>query len=238
MKRTIIALAVCLTVLAGCGNGKLSGEKETLTIGVPCTFSSLQIDGYAHFVTSSTAKVVTVTADKNIVNLVKVKGTEKKLKIDVSNKRLKALGNEAVQIELPYSMKLSNVKMDGSSVFEIPELLLAPDSKFDTKGSNYIKGVLTFDNLIINSEGADIYDIDANGSTLKLTANGSSSFGSEAIPLLVGEITLDLKGACVAYIEAPGKCVGTVDGSCEVYAHGDHDYHKIKTLAAAKVMVY
>lgn len=231
-------MAACLAILTGCNSGKLSGEQESVTVGVPCTFKTLQIKGYAHFVTATNAKVVTVTADKKIVSLVKVKGTDKKLTIDVSNKKIKALGNEAVQISLPHSMWLGYVKMEGSSTFEIPEMLTDPTLKFETKGSNHITGVLTFENLIIKSEGADVYDADMNGDSLRLTANGSSSFGTEAIPMMINDQNLDLKGSCVAYVEAPGRCTGTIDGDCEVYAHGDHDYHKIKTLAAAKVIKY
>lgn len=238
MKRIIIALAVCLTVLAGCGNGKLSGETETVVIGVPCTFSTLNIKGYAHFVTSDDANTVTVTADRKLVKLVKVKGKKNKLSIDTGNKKIKSFGNEAVQITLPHSLNLGTIKMDGSSTIEFKEILMDSNLKFNTKGSNHITGVLTFENIVIKSEGADIYDVNVNGDSMKLTANGSSCFGTEAVPLMTGDMYLDLKGSCVAYIDVPGRCTGTIDGDCEVYAHGDNNYQRIKTLAAAKVLKY
>lgn len=236
MKRILIAMAACLSIMAGCSNGKLSGETETKTIGVPCIYKELQVKGNARVVANMFSNVVTVTADKNIVDLVKVKGTEKKLKIDASSKKLIDAGRDAIVVSIPVSRYVGSLDFNGSSIFEFSEMVMVPNVKFESKGSNVYKGVLTLEKIIIKSEGSDVFDIDLNCDYARLVGNGSTVFGSMDTPIAAGEIDLDLRGAVTAYVSAPGKCTGTVDGSSELYTFGDFNYSKVKTLASGKVI--
>lgn len=234
MKRILIALAACLTVLSGC-NGKLSGEMETNTIGVPCTFATLQVKGNVHVQVNAYANVVTVTADKNIVDLVKVKGNGKKLSIDATNRKLSAVDRDAITVQIPISRKLNYVNFNGSSLFEFPELVMYPNVKFESKGSNVFNGILTLESIIIRTEGSEEYDIDLNCDSIRLYANGSSVVGTPEHPLMADAVEVDLQGSTVAHVSACGKCSGTVDGNSELYGYGDFSYGKVKTLASGKV---
>lgn len=229
-------MAVCLSVMAGCSNGKLSGETETRTIGVPCTYSTLQVNGNATIVANSMSNVVTVTVDRKLIDLVKVKGTDRKLTVDASAKKVLAAGTDAIIVNIPISRKLDNVKFTGASRFEFSDIVMCPDLKIESKGSNVFNGVMTLEKLIIKSEGADVYDIDLNCETVKIEGNGSAVFGSHQTPMMTNDADVDLKGACVAYIAAPGKCTGNVDGNSELHAFGDFNYNKVKTSASGKVI--
>lgn len=236
MKRIFIALAACMTVLAGCSNGKLSGETESRTTGVPCTYSTLKIKGRACIVPNIYSNVVTVTADKKIVDLVKVKGNDKKLVIDATNKKLAAAQRDAIVISIPNSRRLAAVYLNGSLDLAVSDLTLFPESKFESKGSNVLKGVVTLEKCIIKSEGSDIYDIDLNCDAVRISANGSTVIGTVEHPFSVNDADVELKGSCEAYLAASGKCTGLIDGNSVLHAIGDFNYNKVKTAADGKVI--
>lgn len=237
MKKHLLSIILlCCAVLSGCNSG-LSGETTKEELGIKPDYEIVKVKGYARITINLESRVVVTETDKNLQKYIKVKQKGKTLVIDASNDRIKnamdETGDRLVCVEIPYSTAFDDLRMEGSSTFDF-EMMLSPDIKITTSGSNIITGPVTCESMKIKSSGSDQILIDVNCDRINLDMTGTCTAGNLMIPLTCSEAECHLAGTCTAYVEA-GTIKGMVEDDSELHYVGDQEC-RAKTTGTARII--
>lgn len=238
MKRNLLLLAAALLALCSCGPRKVSGQEETVTRGILSPYETISIKGNVDVVVDDDANVMTLTGDKNLLKLLKIKVGKKAIKITATAGLLRDASSPRVKVTLPFSPWLNNLKMEGTSSFEFGQGDIGPKLTVETKGANYVHSVMALVDLVIRAEGSDRIMIDCVCDNADIDAKGSCIIGSEKGPIAAEKIKIFTYGTSEAYLESPNDVFGAAAEASVIHIRGGNDELKLKVKDNAKVLRY
>ena len=238
MKKALLLSAAAILLLGSCGPRSLSGQFETIEKGIARSYETIFIKGNIDVEVVDEANIMTVTGDSNLLKLVKIKVTDKEVRIIATASLLRKADSPRVMVSLPFGPRLKELKMDGTSSFHFPKSDIGPDLTIETKGANYVYAIMAMENLVIKADGSDKIMVDCVCDYADIDAKGSCVIGSEKGPICADRLKIFTFGTSEAYVEAPGNAFGAAEGDSRIYLRGEHDYTKLKAKDRAKVIPY
>ena len=238
MKRNLVLYAAALLVLCSCGPRRVAGLEETVTRGIRNPYESISIKGNVDVAIDDDANVVTLTGDRNLLKLLKVKEGKKEIKIVATAALLRDASSPRVKVTLPFSPWLNTLKMYGTSSFEFGRGDIGPKLTVETKGANYVHSVMALVDLVIRAEGADRIMIDCVCDNADIDAKGSCIIGSENGPIAAERIKVFTYGDSEVYLESPNEVFGAAAEASTIHIRGGNDILKLKAKDAAKIIRY
>ena len=234
MKKHILLFAAALLSLCSCGPRSLSGREQTLEQGISRDYQTISIKGNVDVEVDDEINIMTITGDSNLLKLVKVKSDKKGVTITATSKLLRDASSPRVKVILPFGPYFKELKMDGHSSFKFAHWDIGPKLTIDTKGSNYVYGVMAMDILVIRADGSDQIHLDCICDTADIEAKGSSIIGFDGGPISADTMKIYASGTSKVYIEALNNISGVAEGASEIYIKGVNECTRLKLKDSAR----
>lgn len=196
MKKITILLATVASMLTGCSQPGVKGDGviKTETRGIS-DFSRLVVAGGYDIQWSVDKPSLTITADQNLLPLIKTTVSGSTLQID-SNENLAPT-------------KGIIITLSGSSLADVQL----------TGGNSFTAGQISGDNLKLEATGAS--EMTIAGSVTNLQANLTGASNLNAMALQTRDATLSLTGASDARVNVSGALKASITGAGSVTYSGD-----------------
>jgi hypothetical protein len=196
MKRFLIFLAAAVLILNGCSNVSLTGDGVIKTETRPISeFSKLAVTGGYDVEWTAGKPALTVSADENLLPLVKTVVSGGTLTID-SKENFSTAKNIKVVLSSP---SLADVELTG--------------------GNDFNASRLSGQSLNLESTGASEINLSGGVTNLDATLTGASKLKAKSFP--VQNCTLSLVGASEADVTVSGAFKVSVTGASSVTYSGN-----------------
>jgi len=184
------------------GAKRIEGSSRIVSqdFGAAGNYSTLAVNSYINVVVSATAHTITVKANDNIIDLVKVERENGILKIGLENARC-SLSNISISAVVPASANLSSISASGYSTI---------------KSNTPVKGK----NMTVNVNGGSEVKADISGLSVKVNVSGYGKFEGTVTAEETCEYTVSGGAAAIGDIECTtakisisgyGKLNGNID---------------------------
>jgi len=192
---TIIVIATCI-VVAGCSRPGIKGDGEIKTEDRPISdYSKIVVSGGYRIKWSSGKPALTISADQNLLPLIKTVVNGKTLQIDSAEQ---LAPTESIKITLS-SATLAEVRLTG--------------------GNNFRAAQISGHDLNIESTGASSIHVEGSVTNLKADLTGASRLDAKS--LHTQNATLSLLGASDAAVNVSDALKVSVTGAGSLIYSGD-----------------
>lgn len=238
MKRIFIAVLAAISF--GACDQIPAGEYTTEYKDIDATYASLDVSGAFDVTYSASADKMEICAQENVHDYIAIETIGKTLKLYVKPNRIMNL--KEIEVILPASSSLTEIKLSGASVFSSDETLSGTDFSVDLSGSSLFKSnIVTSESIDISLSGASLLASRLHTSDLKVSLGGSSCVNlsgkavdctlsmsgasalegnDDAVLNVVNAVRCDLSGACSAEIACDGSIKGGLSGASTIKYHG------------------
>lgn len=239
MKRIFIAILAAFSF--GACEQIPAGEYTTEYKDIDATYASLDVSGAFDVTYSASADKMEICAQENVHDYIAIETIGKTLKLYVKPNRI--LNLKGIEVILPASSYLADIKLSGASVFSSDETLSGTDFSVDLSGSSLFKSnIVTSESIVIALSGASLLTSRLHTSDLEASLSGSSCINlsgkvidctlsmsgasalegnDDAVLNVVNTVNCELSGACSAEIACDGTINGVLSGASAIKYQGN-----------------
>ncbi len=226
----LVSLAVVGALLAaacgGVGHGRTQGSGHIVTEERDFTeFTALDIENiFDTEIVQSDSFNVTITADDNVQEFVKVSQDGEELKISLERRRYHHITLK-VKIAMP---DLSGLDLDGLSRVTVTRFKSSQDFHLDLSEASSLSGTMEAGDVVIETSDASAVTLAGSASTLTLDASGRSRV--DLADFSVNEASVELSGLTRATVSASER-LDPVDlsGDSRLEYLGDPTFGEVDT---------
>lgn len=206
----LVSLAVVGSLLAaacGYGHGSTSGSGRIVTEQRDFTdFTALDIENIFDIeIVQSDSFSITITADDNVIERVKVSQDGEELKLRLEPRRFHRHITLGAKITMPV---LSGLELDGLSRVAVTGFKSSQDLHLDLSEASSLTGDMEAGDVVI--EASDASRVTLAGSARTLTLDASDASRVDLADFLVNEASVELSGLSLATVNASER-LGPVD---------------------------
>lgn len=234
-----VALVATLSVASGCRKEN-AGDVVTRDIPVERTYSSVEVNSAIEVTYSGTAETMSVKAQEKLFAYLDIRQTDGKLSISIDQNRLWNI--RPVEIVLPSSLSLSEIKIGGASSFTSQIPIKNRDLRIEMSGASYFEARVEAENMAnIEVSGASDADISLEASAADIDMSGASRLRiSGSSPACVLDVSgaskmtgysgyyfssdnfrCDISGASKVELASDGNISGEISGASKLACQGN-----------------
>ncbi|MCP4146085.1 MAG: DUF2807 domain-containing protein [bacterium] len=234
MKRIVLLSLTALLIASACSAGwffnSTKGSGDIITVDRDVSmFDSVTLKGSPDvFIDVGPLLTVTVTADDNIVDLIKTESKNGTLFIEIE-KSVRTKKTPRIDITVPY---LEKAKVNGSGDIYIQNFD-AETMELNVNGSGDIKAEGNCRTLEIEVNGSG--DIACKGSSKTVYANVNGSGDIKLKKFIADDVDAEVNGSGDINIFANKSFKGFVSGSGDIRCYGDPEIRKNKVKGSGDI---
>lgn len=193
------------------GSGKLVTKNFEFT-----DFQSVDVSStFQADISQSDTFSVSITADDNLLDYIKVDKNGTKLSIRFDYRGGYSRGTLKAKITMP---TLESLSISGASTGTVSGFKLAKPATLDVSGASTLNGSLDADRIDLHASGASKANLSGSANTADLKADGASALNLS--DLSIDNASVDLSGASNATISVKSKLDYNLSGASHVTYQG------------------
>jgi hypothetical protein len=238
MRKYVLCLLVVTLFLAGCtvssvddklirSSGKMASRDYTLD-----GFTKLDINSaFEVKVSRGDAFKVTVTADENVIEYVKVAKEGATLVVAIEAPGLRWFGStrQEATVTMP---DLEAVQVNGASKLDMTGFGSVDQFEAGVDGASRLTGDLQAGTMRLVCNGASRIELSGSGTDLTLDVNGASRADLGDLEVKTADVTLN--GASTATVDVSGSLDYDLNGASTLRYQGDPEIGKSRTEGASR----
>ena len=234
MKKALAFLLVMIIfasmLFIGCnllvGSGNLETEEYSFS-----DFKKVEIGSAFKFdIKRSDTYSVSITADDNVINHVRVSKSGDTLKIGMST--FGPLGSVTLEADVTLP-QLVGLEISGASRGSISGFSSSDNLDIDLSGASRLTGDITAGDIDIEISGASNIELDGSAGNLVAEVSGASRCSLEDFP--VNDADVEFSGASSGTINLSGRLDANLSGASRLYYIGEPTMGNIDTSGASSL---
>ena len=229
----VVVVAAVSTVIAlrGWPGGLVgSGNLETEEYAFP-DFTEVEISSAFEFeIDQSSSYSISVTADDNVMNHVRVSQAGQTLKIGLGRVGPIGLVTLRASVTMP---QLSGLTVSGASRGTVSGFNSTEDLDIGVSGASRVSGDITAGNVRFGVSGASSIQLEGSANEMDATASGASHLNLD--DFVVNNVDVNLSGASSGTVNLDGRLDADLSGASNLWYIGEPMMGDIDTSGASTV---